>query len=25
LVKCFPDRIEIEGYGLEPDRGLEGL
>jgi len=25
VVKCFPDRIEIEGYGLEPDRELEGL
>jgi 3',5'-cyclic AMP phosphodiesterase CpdA len=22
VVKCFPDRIEIEGYGLEPDREL---
>jgi 3',5'-cyclic AMP phosphodiesterase CpdA len=23
VVKCFADRIEIEGYGLEPDRELE--
>lgn len=23
VVKCFPDRLEIEGYGLEPDRELE--
>lgn len=22
VVKCFPDRLEIEGYGLEPDRKL---
>lgn len=22
VVKCFSDRIEIEGYGLEPDREL---
>lgn len=22
VVKCFPDRIEIDGYGLEPDREL---
>ena len=22
VVKCFPDRLEIEGYGLEPDREL---
>jgi 3',5'-cyclic AMP phosphodiesterase CpdA len=22
VVKCFPDRLEIEGYGLEPDRSL---
>ncbi len=21
-VRCFPDRLEIEGYGLEPDREL---
>lgn len=23
VVKCFPDRLEVEGYGLEPDRDLE--
>jgi len=23
VVKCFPDRIEIEGCGLEPDRELD--
>lgn len=23
VVKCFPDRLEIEGYGSEPDRSLE--
>jgi predicted phosphodiesterase len=23
VVKCFPDRIEIEGYGMEPDRKLD--
>jgi len=22
VVKCFPDRLEIEGYGLEQDRAL---
>jgi calcineurin-like phosphoesterase family protein len=22
VVRCFPDRLEIEGYGLEPDRNL---
>lgn len=22
IVRCFPDRLEIEGYGLEPDREL---
>jgi hypothetical protein len=22
IVKCFPDRLEIEGFGLEPDRKL---
>jgi 3',5'-cyclic AMP phosphodiesterase CpdA len=22
VVKCFPDRLEIEGYGMEPDRSL---
>lgn len=21
-VQCYPDRLEIQGYGLEPDRGL---
>ena len=25
VVKCFPDRLEIEGYGLEPDRELGKL
>lgn len=24
-VRCFPDRLEIEGYGLEPDRDLKML
>ncbi len=23
IVKCFPDRLEIEGYGLEQDRELK--
>lgn len=23
-VRCYADRLEIEGYGLEPDRGLKG-
>ncbi len=23
IVRCFPDRLEIEGAGLEPDRGLD--
>ena len=23
VVKCFADRLEIEGYGLEPDRNLD--
>jgi hypothetical protein len=22
VVKCYPDRLEIEGCGLEPDRSL---
>jgi 3',5'-cyclic AMP phosphodiesterase CpdA len=25
VVKCFPDRLEIEGYGLELERKLEAL
>ncbi len=25
VVRCFPDRLEIEGYGLEPDRNLGKL
>lgn len=25
VVKCFPDCLEIEGCGLEPDRSLGGL
>lgn len=25
IVRCFDDRLEIEGYGLEPDRKLEKL
>jgi predicted phosphodiesterase len=25
IVRCFPDRLEIEGYGLEPDRDLTKL
>jgi len=24
-VRCYPDRLEIEGYGLEPDRNLGKL
>jgi Calcineurin-like phosphoesterase len=24
VVKCFPDRLEIKGWGLEPDRSLTG-
>ncbi len=24
VVKCFQDRLEIEGFGLEPDRSLVG-
>ncbi|MEP2775060.1 MAG: metallophosphoesterase [Luteolibacter sp.] len=23
IVRCFPDRLEIQGYGIEPDRRLE--
>lgn len=25
IVRCFPDRLEIEGHGLEPDRDLKKL
>ena len=25
VVKCFADRLEIEGYGLEPDKNLGGI
>ncbi|MFM2197386.1 MAG: hypothetical protein RLZZ505_818 [Verrucomicrobiota bacterium] len=25
VVRCFPDRLEIEGYGLEPDRDMGTL